>query len=82
MKKWMLQCIVKFSKANLRPSTKKLRMGNDFILQQDNDPKHPAKKTKVYFDTNNINVLELPSQSLDLNPIENMWHILDRKIGD
>ena len=49
-------------KANLRPSTcmiiKKLRMGNDFILQQDNDPKHTAKKTKVYFDTNNINVLE------------------------
>ena len=69
-------------KANLRPSTKKLRMGNDFILQQDNDPKHTAKKTKVYFDTNNINVLEWPSQILELNPIENLWYILDRIIGD
>ena len=35
-------------KAILQPSTKKLRMGNDSILQQDNNPKHTAKKTKVY----------------------------------
>ena len=35
-------------KANLRPSTKKLRMGNDFVIQHDSNPKHDAKKTKLY----------------------------------
>ena len=41
-------------KANLRPSTKKLRIGNDFILQQDNDPKHTAKKTYTLTQTTSM----------------------------
>jgi hypothetical protein len=42
---------------------------NRFIFQQDNDPKHISKIVKEYFKENNIEVLDLPAQSPDLNTI-------------
>jgi transposase len=53
-----------------------------FWFQHDNDPKHTAKKVKNYLSNQQFNVLEWPSQSPDLNPIENMWGYIKAKIRD
>ena len=61
----------------------KTNLGSEknFILQDDNDPKHRAKIITKWKSENNINSLDWPSNSLDLNPIENIWGILKNKVN-
>ncbi len=64
------------------PSADKLNGDADFIFQQDLAPAHTAKGTKSWFNDHGVTVLDWPANSPDLNPIENLWGIVKRKIRD
>jgi transposase len=55
---------------------------NNFIFMQDNDPKHTSRLAKTFFSENNIEVLEWPAQSPDMNPIENLWGFIKEKVQE
>ncbi len=42
----------------------------------------PAKGTKSWFNDHGVTVLDWPANSPDLNPIENLWSIVKRKMRD
>ena len=71
----------KISKNELKQSMTKLPGKTGIIFQHDLAPWHTSNIVKDKIAKMKLNVLDWPSKNADLNPIEILWSILDKKTG-
>ena len=65
---------------HLIPEMLKVFPNGNGILQQDLATCHTSKKVKKFMVKNNIKTLKWPGNSSDLNPIENLWAIVKKRL--
>ena len=57
-----------------------MNLGREWVMQQDNDPKHQAHIVTHWLKEKEVELLKWPPFSPDLNPIEHMWDEMERRM--
>jgi transposase len=51
-------------------------------FQQDNAPQHSSRAARTWFSQHGVDLLDFPPYSPDLNPIENLWAIVKKRVEE